>query len=65
MLIEKERDSGLSGWVDGCQLILPGALRMRFALRLMRVSVAETLSAQAGIGCMTMNAPDCAGGALG
>ena len=54
---------GLSGWSLYRQVILPGALPsilvgVRFSLGLMWVLliVAETISAQAGIGYMTMNA---------
>jgi sulfonate transport system permease protein len=62
-LIEMARSYGLSGWQLYRQVILPGALPsilvgLRFSLGLMWVLliVAETLSAQAGIGYMTMNA---------
>lgn len=62
-LIEMARSYGLSGWKLYTQVILPGALAsvlvgVRFALGLMWVLliVAETISAQAGIGYMTMNA---------
>lgn len=62
-LIEMARSYGLSGWSLYRQVILPGALPsilvgLRFALGLMWVLliVAETISAQAGIGYMTMNA---------
>ena len=57
------RSYGLSGWRLHRQVILPGALPsilvgVRFSLGLMWVIliVAETISAQAGIGYMTMNA---------
>ncbi|XHS78763.1 aliphatic sulfonate ABC transporter permease SsuC [Burkholderiaceae bacterium UC74_6] len=62
-LIEMARSYGLSGWPLYRQVILPGALPsvlvgLRFALGLMWVLliVAETISAQAGIGYLTMNA---------
>ncbi|MDP9043727.1 MAG: aliphatic sulfonate ABC transporter permease SsuC [Pseudomonadota bacterium] len=62
-LIEMARSYGLSGWRLYTQVILPGALAsilvgVRFSLGLMWVMliVAETISAQAGIGYMTMNA---------
>jgi len=62
-LIEMARSYGLSGWPLYRQVILPGALPsilvgLRFSLGLMWVLliVAETISAQAGIGYMTMNA---------
>ena len=62
-LIEMARSYGLSGWQLYAQVILPGALPsilvgLRFSLGLMWVLliVAETLSAQAGIGYLTMNA---------
>ncbi len=62
-LIEMARSYGLSGWQLYRQVILPGALPsilvgLRFALGLMWVLliVAETLSAQSGIGYLTMNA---------
>ena len=62
-LIEMGRSYGLSRWQLYRQVILPGALSsilvgLRFALGLMWVVliVAETLSAQAGIGYLTMNA---------
>lgn len=62
-LIEMARSYGLSGWRLYTQVILPGALPsilvgLRFSLGLMWVLliVAETLSAQAGIGYLTMNA---------
>jgi sulfonate transport system permease protein len=57
------RSYGVSGWNLYRQVILPGALPgilvgLRFSLGLMWVLliVAETVSAQAGIGYMTMNA---------
>jgi len=62
-LIEMARSYGVSGWRLYRQVVLPGALPgilvgLRFALGLMWVLliVAETVSAQAGIGYMTMNA---------
>ncbi|MEF7613562.1 aliphatic sulfonate ABC transporter permease SsuC [Aquincola sp. MAHUQ-54] len=62
-LIEMARSYGLSGWPLYRQVILPGALPsilvgVRFSLGLMWVLliVAETISAQAGIGYLTMNA---------
>jgi len=62
-LIEMARSYGLSGWPLYRHVILPGALPsmlvgLRFGLGLMWVTliVAETISAQAGIGYMTMNA---------
>ncbi len=62
-LIEMARSYGLSGWPLYRDVILPGALAsilvgLRFALGLVWVLlvVAETISAQAGIGYMTMNA---------
>ena len=62
-LIEMARSYGLSGWRLYREVILPGALPqilvgVRFSLGLMWVVliVAETISAQAGIGYMTMNA---------
>ncbi|MEY2620420.1 MAG: hypothetical protein RIT26_240 [Pseudomonadota bacterium] len=62
-LIEMARSYGLSGWHLYRQVILPGALSsilvgLRFSLGLMWVIliVAETISAQAGIGYLTMNA---------
>ena len=62
-LIEMARSYGLSGRALYAQVILPGALPsilvgVRFSLGLMWVLliVAETLSAQAGIGYLTMNA---------
>ncbi len=57
------RSYGLSGWRLYREVILPGALPyilvgVRFSLGLMWVIliVAETISAQSGIGYMTMNA---------
>ena len=62
-LIEMARSYGLSGFALYREVILPGALPsilvgVRFALGLMWVIliVAETISATAGIGYMTMNA---------
>ncbi|MCA1325481.1 aliphatic sulfonate ABC transporter permease SsuC [Herbaspirillum sp. alder98] len=62
-LIEMARSYGLSGWALYRDVILPGALPsilvgLRFALGLVWVLliVAETISAQSGIGYMTMNA---------
>ncbi|HVZ44686.1 MAG TPA: aliphatic sulfonate ABC transporter permease SsuC [Ramlibacter sp.] len=62
-LIEMARTYGLRGWPLYRQVILPGALSsilvgLRFSLGLMWVIliVAETISAQAGIGYLTMNA---------
>jgi len=62
-LIEMARSYGLRGWPLYRDVILPGALPqilvgVRFSLGLMWVVliVAETISAQAGIGYMTMNA---------
>jgi sulfonate transport system permease protein len=62
-LVEMARSYGLKGWPLYREVILPGALPsilvgLRFALGLMWVLliVAETISAQAGIGYMTMNA---------
>ena len=62
-LIEMARSYGLRGWQLYRQVILPGALPsilvgLRFSLGLMWVLliVAETISAQAGIGYLTMNA---------
>ena len=62
-LIEMARSYGLSGWALYRDVILPGALPsilvgVRFSLGLVWVLliVAETISAQAGIGYMTMNA---------
>ncbi len=62
-LIEMARSYGLSGWSLWRHVILPGALPsvlvgLRFSLGLMWVLliVAETISAQSGIGYLTMNA---------
>lgn len=62
-LIEMGKSYGLSGWSLYREVILPGALPsilvgVRYALGFMWVIliVAETISAQAGIGYMTMNA---------
>ncbi|PJM67975.1 aliphatic sulfonate ABC transporter permease SsuC [Achromobacter ruhlandii] len=62
-LIEMGRSYGLTGWRLYRDVILPGALPsilvgLRFALRLVWVIliVTETISAQSGIGYMTMNA---------
>ncbi len=62
-LVEMARSYGLSGWRLYRDVILPGALAsilvgLRFSLGLMWVIliVAETISAQAGIGYLTMNA---------
>jgi sulfonate transport system permease protein len=62
-LIEMARSYGLRGWGLYREVILPGALPsilvgLRFSLGLMWVLliVAETISAQSGIGYMTMNA---------
>jgi sulfonate transport system permease protein len=62
-LIEMARSYGLSAWAMYRDVILPGALPsilvgVRFSLGLVWVLliVAETISAQAGIGYMTMNA---------
>ncbi len=62
-LVEMARSYGLSGRQLYTQVILPGALSsilvgLRFSLGLMWVIliVAETISAQSGIGYMTMNA---------
>lgn len=62
-LIEMARTYGLSRWQLYRHVILPGALSsilvgLRFSLGLMWVIliVAETISAQAGIGYLTMNA---------
>ena len=62
-LIEMARSYGLRGWPLYREVILPGALPsilvgLRFSLGLMWVLliVAETISAQSGIGYMTMNA---------
>jgi sulfonate transport system permease protein len=62
-LVEMGRSYGLTRWELYRQVILPGALSsilvgLRFSLGLMWVIliVAETISAQAGIGYLTMNA---------
>jgi sulfonate transport system permease protein len=62
-LVEMARSYGLSGWRLYRDVVLPGALAsilvgLRFSLGLMWVIliVAETISAQAGIGYLTMNA---------
>ncbi len=62
-LVEMGRTYGLSRWGLYRQVILPGAMSsilvgLRFSLGLMWVIliVAETISAQAGIGYLTMNA---------
>ena len=62
-LIEMGRSYGLTRWQLYREVILPGAMSsilvgLRFALGLMWVIliVAETISAQAGIGYLTMNA---------
>ena len=62
-LIEMARSYGLSRWQLYREVILPGALSsilvgLRFSMGLMWVVliVAETISAQAGIGYLTMNA---------
>jgi sulfonate transport system permease protein len=62
-LIEMGRVYGLSRWAVAWRVVLPGALPqilvgLRFSLGLMWLSliVAETISANAGIGYMTMNA---------
>ena len=62
-LIEMARSYGVDGWQLYRHVILPGALPsvlvgLRFSLGLMWVLliVAETISAQAGIGYLTMNA---------
>jgi sulfonate transport system permease protein len=62
-LVEMARSYGLSGWALYRDVILPGALPsilvgVRFSLGLVWVLliVAETISAQSGIGYMTMNA---------
>lgn len=62
-LVEMARSHGLAGWRLYRHVILPGALPsilvgVRFSLGLMWVMliVAETVSAQAGIGYLTMNA---------
>ncbi|MBV8635105.1 MAG: ABC transporter permease subunit, partial [Burkholderiaceae bacterium] len=62
-LLEMARSYGLSGWPLYRDVILPGAMPsilvgVRFSLGLVWVLliVAETISAQSGIGYMTMNA---------
>ncbi|MFB9327883.1 aliphatic sulfonate ABC transporter permease SsuC [Paenibacillus aurantiacus] len=62
-LIEMGRTYGLSGWALFSKIILPGALPsvlvgIRFALGIMWITliVAETISADSGIGYMAMNA---------
>jgi sulfonate transport system permease protein len=62
-LIEMARSHGVSGWRLQRDVILPGALSsilvgLRFSLGLMWVLlvVSETISANEGIGYMTMNA---------
>ena len=62
-LVEMGKSYGLSGWALYRDVILPGALPsiligVRFSLGFMWVIliVAETISAQSGIGYMTMNA---------
>ncbi|MCX8957412.1 aliphatic sulfonate ABC transporter permease SsuC [Erwinia psidii] len=62
-LVEMARSYGLTGWGLFFQVILPGALPaimvgVRFALGLMWLTliVAETISANAGIGYLAMNA---------
>lgn len=62
-LVEMARSYGLSGWRLFAQVILPGALPsimvgVRFALGLMWLTliVAETISANSGIGYLAMNA---------
>ena len=62
-LVEMGRSYGLRGWSLYRDIILPGALPsilvgVRFSLGFMWVIliVAETISAQSGIGYMTMNA---------
>jgi len=62
-LVEMARSYGVTGWALYRQVILPGALPsilvgVRFSLGFMWVIliVAETISAQAGIGYLTMNA---------
>lgn len=64
-LLEMGRSYGLSRWALYREIILPGALPsilvgVRFSLGFMWVMliVAETISARAGIGYMTMNARD-------
>ncbi|QKJ86630.1 Alkanesulfonate transporter permease subunit [Paramixta manurensis] len=62
-LVEMARSYGLSGWSLFAQVILPGALPsimvgVRFGLGLMWLTliVAETISANSGIGYLAMNA---------
>jgi len=62
-LVEMARSYGLSGWSLLIQVVLPGALPsimvgVRFALGLMWLTliVAETISANSGIGYLAMNA---------
>jgi sulfonate transport system permease protein len=62
-LIEMGRAYGLSGWRFFREVVLPGALPsilvgVRYALGIMWLTliVAETISAQSGLGYMTMNA---------
>lgn len=62
-LVEMARSYGLSGWSLFVQVVLPGALPsimvgVRFALGLMWLTliVAETISANSGIGYLAMNA---------
>lgn len=62
-LVEMGRTYGLTRWQLYREIVLPGALSsvlvgLRFSLGLMWVIliVAETISAQAGIGYLTMNA---------
>jgi len=62
-LLEMARSYGLSGWNLFIQVVLPGALPsimvgVRFALGLMWLTliVAETISANSGIGYLAMNA---------
>ena len=62
-LIEMARSYGLGPWALFSRVILPGALPsilvgLRYALGIMWLTliVAETISASAGIGYMTMNA---------
>ncbi|MTD26590.1 aliphatic sulfonate ABC transporter permease SsuC [Erwinia sorbitola] len=62
-LVEMARSYGLSGWSLFLQVVLPGALPsimvgVRFALGLMWLTliVAETISANSGIGYLAMNA---------
>lgn len=62
-LVEMARSYGLSGWSLFIQVILPGALpnimvgvRFAFGLMWLTLIVAETISANAGIGYLAMNA---------